>query len=78
MHRDLKPENILVQFEKHVLSDDTLIQNVPWKDIKHEVMEPNFESSMIYLDEFTDEDQELYKKLKEAQLKQNNMEKLIV
>ena len=38
MHRDLKPENILIQFQELELSDDTCIQNVPWKKLKHIAM----------------------------------------
>ena len=66
IHRDLKPENVLIQLEKLELSDETRIQNVPWKDLKHEAMHINFEESQIYQNEFTEEDQELFKKLREA------------
>ena len=38
IHRDLKPENILMNMEKLMLSDDTVIQNVPWKEWKHEAV----------------------------------------
>ena len=39
-HRDLKPENILLDVE--FLSDDTIIQGLPWRTLKQTVMQPGF------------------------------------
>ena len=77
IHRDLKPENILMHMEKLMLSDDTVIQNVPWKEWKHEAVQTAFEQGHVYQTEFTQEDRDLFKRLKEAQQKQNDLNELI-